>query len=36
MFTQSVPFVNIDIESFFYECKTSEDVLAVLNQLVGE
>ena len=34
MTLQSVPFANIDIESFFYDCKTGNEVLAVLQELV--
>ena len=34
MALQSVPFANIDIESFFYECKTGNEVLAVLEELL--
>ena len=34
MALNSVPFANIDIESFFYECKTGNEVLAVLEELL--
>jgi len=36
MSLQSVPFANIDLEEVFENAKTGNDVLAVLNELVGE
>ena len=36
MSLQSVPFANIDLESIFEDAKTGNDILAVLNELVGE
>ena len=36
MSLNQVPFVNIDLESIFEDAKTGNDVLAVLNELVGE
>jgi len=36
MSLQSVPFVNIDLEEFFEDCVNGNDVIARLNELVGE
>ncbi len=36
MSLQSVPFANIDLEAIFEDCVNGNDVLARLNEIVGE